>query len=220
MQVDDIIGSVIWSAMVLVAFLLLNHYVFKSEISVWFFAFVPMGKEVLKLMWKYGNVLRKRNKKAFVELNFSNFQASDFSWIIVSFGFVAYVRIDLIYYLIPLAVVNLLLLYVVKKKQRYYFGEWDLENLSEENKNIDIFCIISIHFQPNRLKIVYVKDEDDLKDAEEYKIFVIKKGQLASPQSWLALEQIVADFETSLAKLNKKYQKKNTTLDSVYESAS
>lgn len=208
--------SLSFSALVLGAYFALQYYVFDDEeIDVWAIAFIPLGKEVISLVWKYYQIWEKRNEKSLVSLKLSKFEPSDIVWALVTLPFVMYFRIDLIKFFIPLVIVNFYLLYAVKKNQRYFFSVWTINDLVDSDKDINTRDIISIEIQSNKLEILYVKDEyKDKSNKNNQGKFIIERHDLDSPRSWYQFEQIIRNFENSLEKKREEHQKKTAILDS------
>ena len=199
--------SILYVSFVFGTYVALEHYVFDGEFDIWAIAFIPIGKEVLSLGWKYYNIRKKRHEKGFISLKETKYKISDFVWIVFAFGFAAYIRLDLIYYILPLVILDFYLLYFVKKHQLYYFGEWSVEDLVDSDNNIAARNIISIDFQTNKLKISYIENEyRDIDDKKNRRKLVIKRKDLNTPRSWYHFEQIVNDFLENLKKKREENQ--------------
>jgi hypothetical protein len=145
------IKAFLWSVCIFAAYYALEIYVFDGEFDIWALTLIPMGKEILWLGYKYVHILWRRKKRAFVVLKESKYEPFDFIWIVTSIVFIAYAEETMLKYAIPIAIVNLFLLFPVRKHQRYYFGKWDIENLTDWGQHIDIKDISSIEFETTTL---------------------------------------------------------------------
>ncbi len=207
--------SFVFSALGLGAYFALQYYVFDNdEIDVWAVAFIPLGREIFKLAWKYYQVWEKRNEQGLVTLKESRFEPSDIVWVVLMMIFVFYFRKDLILFLIPLAILNIYLLYMVKKNQRYHFGDWSIENLTDGD-DISARNITSIEYKSNRLEIHYVENEyDDEDDEDNQNVLSIERTDLHAPRSWYEFEKIVQKFEQDLKAKRAENHQKTAILDS------
>jgi hypothetical protein len=210
-----------WSICVFTAYYALEFYVLDGEFDIWTLTLFPMGREILWLGYKYFHILQKGQKKEFVVLKESKYKPVDFIWIVTSIAFIIYVKADVLEYAVPIAIANMFLLYLVKKNQQYYFGEWDILNLTEWDKNINVNDIRSIEFESNLLRIHYGKeDQFKLSQEEEQKELIIRKEQLATPNSWYHFQTMIGKFETEW-KAKMEYEKKRiANLHSNHESVS
>jgi hypothetical protein len=215
------VRAFLWSVCFFGALYALEFYILDGKFDIWAITLIPMGKEILWMGYKYFHVLWKGKKKAFVRLKGVRFQPMDFIWIVTAVGFVAYVRQDMLQYVVPVAILNLFFIYVIKKNQQYYFGEWDIENLAAWDKNIDVMDIKYIEIEPTFLSVYYGREKDyqHLK-GDERKELIIKKDELITPQNWYDFQKMVEHFKAEWQEKKDFAEQKTANLQSDHESVS
>ena len=211
----QIVKSILYIGLGFVAYFAFQYYVFDAEINVWWFAFVPIGKEIAVLGYKYYEVWKLRDQKGLITLKETKYKANDFIGITFALLLVAYVRIDVIHYLVPMVLINYYLLYKIKRNQLYYFGNWSIEDMTENKSNIPARNILSIEIETNRIKIDYLANEyADKDDKDNQKALIVHRQDLLTPKSWYEFETIVRRFESNIEDKRKDYQQKTAILDS------
>jgi len=178
----------------------LYHYVFDEDFGFWAYL-APVGSSILSLIAKYADILSFKKEKGFVVLKDSPFKFTDFNAVLLSAIIIFYVKDGFILWLSSLLLVDLILIYLIKKRQVYYFGDWSIKNLSSTGKNILMKDIVSIEILANSLEIVYKNieyDEEEDEDDEPFLSFRIHRNQLEKPRSWVSFQKIFQDFQNTL----------------------
>lgn len=178
-------------------FYVLHHYVFKEDGFSLFGYLFPVGTSIIQLIGDYSNIEKRKGKKGFVVLKDSPFELKSFNGAMLSMIIIFYIQDSFYYWLTPLLLINLILIYLIKRRQIYYFGDWSIKNLSGTRKNILIKEIQSFDLFPNRLVVLH-RDEDD--DEDENERLIIRREQLEAPKSWYEFEKIALEFKEKVAR--------------------
>lgn len=183
-------------------FYALHHYVFDDGDYGFFWFLFPVGTSIFGLISEYYDIKTRKNKRDFIVLKDSPFVLRYFNGAILSAIIIFYIQDSFLYWLTPILLIDLILIYLIKRRQIYYFGDWSIKNLSRTGNNILIKEIQSYILHPNKLEIVYSgKDDDDDEDDEddlEIKRLVIRRDQLELPRSWHEFEKIAQEFKEKI----------------------
>ncbi|WP_349242386.1 hypothetical protein [Asprobacillus argus] len=175
-------------------FYLLYNYVFDRSIDAWGLFIIPVGTSIFGLISKYVSIIEKRKEKGFVVLKRNGLDYNDFNGSILSILIILYLEHYLFYWLIPFLLIDLILIYTIKKSQIYYFDEWSIKDLCEQKNNIKRNDIRSFILHPNKLEVSYMEEDED-EDDEGLKKLFIRRYDIVSPNSWHQFEKIMQEFE-------------------------
>lgn len=205
-----LVSSLIYVTAGFAIFYGLYNYVFDKDFGFWAYLF-PVGSSIFHLIGKYADMASRKENKGFIILKDSPVKFPDFNGVFLSALIIFYVRENFLLWISPLLLVDLLLIYLIKKRQIYDFGELGIKNLSSTGKNIPMRDIVSIELLANSVEVVYKniefdeEDDDEDEDEEPFLTFELHRRQLEKPHSWEAFKSIIEDFKG----FHEKHQKEN-----------